>query len=543
MNQKDHRNPHQNDEHQQLNYFLPGQVILHLEHTPDLNPDQLAEHLKIFLLEKDQKRSWKQALIPPAPDSFLTFPIQHGENIFSFIPTSLANEDLDQKELIKLLFDIFHVGQGEPILISESNGQRATLNAVFPNWLVGGGIHGIGVSGPGAWPKEAEVESGMIAQFFEEGEKVEDDPENGSGFQIAILDTAPCLSELAGAYEKWRKDKDGSANSNGTASNCLIDSLLHPGGPLQIYPATLDELRLAAPYISSGHPYSMPDHGLFVAGIIHSLAPNAAIHLYEVLNPNGAGCVLNVFKGLIKALKLRGDQSRLIINCSLVLGLFREDIPNTEHLWASLESDLLADFLNYLRNPIQQIFDLLASENVIVIAAAGNDGEENPGGNPPIIRPAARYPAAFKNVIGVGSTRRRNQNGQVKTASYSNLAGDPASEGYVILGGEEGADQGILGAFISQIPEYNGPAPRAKRNIRPDHVTYKSNNSGWVWWAGTSFAAPIVSGLVAKWWNIGDSDGLTRALSILDKFAGNNKSTDGEKMILVDQKPSPSGFC
>ena len=42
-------------------------------------------------------------------------------------------------------------------------------------------------------------------------------------------------------------------------------------------------------YHLNQHEYPMPDHGLFVAGIIHSIAPKAQIHLIEGLNTYGVG--------------------------------------------------------------------------------------------------------------------------------------------------------------------------------------------------------------------------------------------------------------
>jgi hypothetical protein len=532
---KGHGKPHNDDQHRQITYFLPGQVVLHLEHPRNYSQKELVEDLQNFLKQNVGSHPWTRELVPPEAESVLTFSIQRGESQHSFVPVHLAHADTGQDSVARLLVEIFYQHQGRPILIREINGQQVKINSATPNWLAGGGIHGIGVSGPGAWPKEATIKQGDWVQFFEAKEIPNAKPGDGSGIHIAILDTAPCLSDLASAYEKWRKTDDEHSHSNVTAPNFLIDSLLRPKGILKVYPATLDELRLAAPYISLGHPYSMPDHGLFVAGIIHTFAPKATLHLYEVLNPYGAGCILNIIKGLNKAYENLGNHSPLIINCSLVLGILRDFKLDPTYIFASLGINLPNGFLEHLHAPIQLIFDLLERENVIVVAAAGNDAEGTPNGNPQDNRPLARYPAAYKSVIGVGSIRRQGSDNQIKIASYSNLACDPEDEGYLTLGGEEGEPEGILGAYISQLPNYSGPAPRPKRAVSTDQISYQPNRSGWVRWAGTSFATPIITGILAKWWDIGDHTGLTRAKSILDKFI-EIKQSNGENVIIVKQE-------
>jgi hypothetical protein len=47
------------------------------------------------------------------------------------------------------------------------------------------------------------------------------------------------------------------------------------------------------------NPYRMTDHGLFVAGIIHTIAPQAELHLIEVLNPYGVGDLESITRAYI----------------------------------------------------------------------------------------------------------------------------------------------------------------------------------------------------------------------------------------------------
>ena len=54
------------------------------------------------------------------------------------------------------------------------------------------------------------------------------------------------------------------------------------------------------------------------------------------------------------------------------------------------------------------------------------------------------------------------------------------NRGIGTLGGEEGDGKGVLGLYIGEFPDGS------------------QNDSKWAWWAGTSFAAPILTGAVAS---------------------------------------------
>ena len=42
----------------------------------------------------------------------------------------------------------------------------------------------------------------------------------------------------------------------------------------------------------------MPDHGLFIAGLIRDIAPKASIRLIRILNDLGGGDLYNLFAAL-----------------------------------------------------------------------------------------------------------------------------------------------------------------------------------------------------------------------------------------------------
>jgi hypothetical protein len=136
-------------------------------------------------------------------------------------------------------------------------------------------------------------------------------------------------------------------------------------------------------------------------------------------------------------------------------------------------------------------------------------------------------------VIGVGALPKSGPaNRHVEPASYSNLSDDTPVIGYATLGGEAGAGQGILGIFISGFPEFCGPLPiDLLKDVQPGRIQYRPNTNGWARWAGTSFATPVISGLLAA---LGAGRTLADATQLLDSLVSDHTRA-GEKEILVDQ--------
>ena len=148
-----------------------------------------------------------------------------------------------------------------------------------------------------------------------------------------------------------------------------------------------------------------------------------------------------------------------------------------------------------------------------------------------------RYPAAAPGVIGVGALSGEG----VDLASYSNFCDEPPSEGFMTLGGEPGTENGILGVYIHEFPVDNGsndpdyhveqPQPghlRGPADYSPDlsEIQYNPNLFGWAWWAGTSFATPIISGLLAAAWRNYNWQGGSDAKIFLDGASSTNRTID-----------------
>ena len=166
-------------------------------------------------------------------------------------------------------------------------------------------------------------------------------------------------------------------------------------------------------------------HGTMVAGLIHLFAPTAKIMPLKAFHADGTANVSNI----VAAIYYAADNGARIINMSFEL---------------SEGSDTLLRAINYATR-----------KGVICIASAGNDGQET-----------LVYPAAYGNVIAVGSVNQQSQ-----MSGFSNHGSDIVS---LAAPGE---------ALIT---------------------TYPGNHYAAVW--GTSFSSALVAGTTADLLSAIDQD-------------------------------------
>ncbi len=460
---------------------------------------------------------------------------RHGA--FSLIPAEVRldgdpqgnpNGYVQTSELANLVIGLDDARKDQPL---ETNG--ITLQAVSPNWLSTPCSEYGGGGGPGGIPQPY---SGTPENLhpFDLSHKAHLQAalgREGKGVKVAILDTAPCLHDLADVYERYHK----VTPENQGEHHPLIESLLRPQGPLVVHPATYEELlRMRAVHLRD-HNYVMADHGLFVAGIIHSLAPQAEIHLYEVLNPQGVGDLLSIAHGLWRVFN-RFSKEPLVINASLVLKIPRinHPIPDFD---PALMAKIVKDWENHKKDDgmewltpdllskegeewlarqgaaIEWICDHIFSRDSRVIAAAGNDWKREE--SPP--RPHPGLPAGFDSVLGIGALPKNalpdTATGLYPVSSYSNLSDEPEPGtakneiGVTTFGGEAGEGHGVLGLYIGEFPDMKYRLEQYTLWLRPimwviftilwGNCIRPKNKSHWAWWCGTSFATPIIAGLTA----------------------------------------------
>jgi hypothetical protein len=226
--------------------------------------------------------------------------------------------------------------------------------------------------------------------------------------------------------------------------------------------------------------FDIRNHGLFAAGLIHAIAEESEIHLVRVLEKDKRGDLYTLLRALYNFL-LEGLQPawaarRTVINLSLGVRLpppgafrFTADLKALEHLMA------VAEHLD-----------------VVVVASAGNDSANDPAAL------AGHFPARLTTVLGVAS-------GAVDSgrACYSNQGAVAAPGG----DGGPGDPPRLLSRILGRSrPRARGCQPRTElcpgqggdcryAVIGPAYDPRPP--SGFIYWVGSSFAAPMVAGLAA----------------------------------------------
>ena len=340
--------------------------------------------------------------------------------------------------------------------------------------------------------------------------------QNATGAHVAVfvLDTLPTLQQIAQAV-------NNSAGSN----NLLLDFVENVTLNYQVLSDALDAAQSGQP--STGNDiygelvgFPMNDHGVFVAGIIRDIAPDAHVECIRVLNDYGVGDTST----LINALSL--IQSRLLTgdlqNVPVVVNLSLTATPAEEALGSlGLTDASVAQTRIGLLSAMQS----LAQQGVVFAASSGNgSGPHDTYTNPPGERVRPRYPAAFayplpgavlefpdlSAMIPVGAV-----NSSGVAASYSNY---PGPLGIGTYGGEIpspsqatpdtvtgtqaqppiDAPRGIYTSALYPALSADDPLP----TVSPPPVSYPeyapSPAVTWAYWSGTSFATPVISALAAR---------------------------------------------
>jgi hypothetical protein len=563
-------NPHEEHHEHEAYAFEADKVIFQVRDLADadeLKPfrERLVNALEVFLRpavnSTSQERSkkgqpdlnWRGMVKPPTLDDLrvIDFPALmqvQGSQRFSLIPLRIEGRtegDREPDDVLRLLSQAYTElgalfskpgggGGGEPgkdkfqpipIGVNKDIG----LISISPNWLSGSMPHGKPTGGPGSLPASTPAPTGMQQQFTftPEGlDSLSDFRQPGS--QIFIFDTAQSLAKFPAP----------------------IQEIFTADPPLEIKPSPGLEADFAAlpPYWEDDQPnndhYDMSDHGTFIASIIRSITPSTKIYLYEVLNRYGDGSFLTIAHGLAEALNQLGqDNKHKIFNCSFgIVHKLPENKSAPQNLKDLLSTLSRPPFDELIFKAVRDAFaPIISHPHITVVASAGNDAENDTGGRPP-----AWYPAGFEKVLSVAALPkdqlRDENNKKLKPAKYSNLAHSPGKDkaySFATIGGERKAYSvgtingkrqyddpapfspvgGILGVYIGKIPIWNA----ADQSITegPDNVT------GYAEWSGTSFAAPIISALLAR----PESERVPENQAVPNKEV----TVDDENAILVSQ--------
>lgn len=215
------------------------------------------------------------------------------------------------------------------------------------------------------------------------------------------------------------------------------------------------------------------NHGLFVTGLAHAVAPHSEIQLIRVLEKDGCGDLFTIEKAIdafVEETLAERDNTLHGTVLNLSLGVHKPQDPGRFGLPDEVKSLQLA-----VRKAVEH--------GGVVVAAAGNDSADDQGQGilPPL---SMEIPADETVVIGVAASNIAGARG-----CFSN-AGDVAAPG------GDGAPRGGAGAPSCQIPV----CEVGNRNSTPDRCLIsvaRNSDTRYVYWVGTSFATPLVSGLAA----------------------------------------------
>jgi hypothetical protein len=421
---------------------------------------------------------------------------------------------------------------------------RVRFRAVHPNWLSTGADDGDGGS-PGSLPEPAPdgtwrfraLSRRLAARLIKADE---------SRVLVAVLDTSPRKEELDAAAARYpgnwllqvlsQESQPGGrlVVDRSQPSPLLLDDYYDPPFLSGLYPQMF--LQRPEPDASQAH-YLMPDHGLFVAGIVRSIAPFAEIRLIRVLNDFGLGDMYAVAKVLKQLPRLMTNgKDRLVVNLSLgadvphpgdylqlfhpslydQLGVTEGDLkqdaygkletlarPDSPVAAYAREALLLlrrtrlglAEAVSWLSGADGAVATTGLRHRPLLVAAAGNDFNHLLA----LPRRDPRLPGGFNEVFSVAALNKN-----FEPSRFTNLGDERAlRDGVATFGGDAtrtvaeelpriiGSDVGVVSVFSAA----DVPLPPKGTPPRP-------NASGWVEWSGTSFATPIISAVAARLWSL-----------------------------------------
>ena len=191
-------------------------------------------------------------------------------------------------------------------------------------------------------------------------------------------------------------------------------------------------------------------HGTFVAGVVRQVAPHATIRVNRAVGLDGIGTDVDLAIAMVRAVE-KGAQ---ILNLSLGTEM-PHDLPPLASLVAL---EIIAE---RVKDP----------QDVVVVAAAGNNGTTRPV-----------YPAAFAAVSSV----------KVPVIAVGGLSVEYEPTAFSSRGFWVSCStvaECVLSTFVRG---------RETPEIDEEHPDVWNSENPWAVWSGTSFAAPQITGAIAR---------------------------------------------
>jgi Subtilase family len=405
-----------------------------------------------------------------------------------------------QQPLVAIFFHALHVNpspqDATPMALSyiqsnlESLAQSGLhIVSAMPNWLVSAAPFLYNSGGPAMPPvpaPELDVPAdtgglpGWRVGFAGAGLPLH--PNGAEDVVVAVLDTAHRPERIRAAVTRPELKRNWLLQQ-------LVADLRSENGSFEIeydrYPMIGDACT-GQDFYGEPRYYFMPDHGVFVVGLIRDIAPRARIRLIRILNDFGAGDIYNLFAALtdLEQEVISGSIRRLVVNLSLCAMPDIRRLPYVwfdNRQWPSAQLSSAVRVLAHIEEGLRLLFESLHAQGVLIVAAAGNDSlpARKQGQKP---RPP-RAPARYETVLSVTSV-----NSRYAAAQFANLTClPPLDAGIATFGGDiygstdaNGLPDAVRGLFIS-----------------PNFPNGEPNTSGWADWRGTSFSTAIISALGA----------------------------------------------
>ncbi len=507
---------------EELLYWVPGELVVIVrlpQRPPEDIQDKLVEQVRSQLNEVLAKYQMvlepygtygRWSTVPAMP------PVRRRSFIFG----------LHRQQPLAAIF--FHTRYADPrvpdpmpmaLSYLQSNLERLAqvglhLVSAMPNWLVTAAPLLYGEGGPAMPPlptpmldqlASGSAPVGWHISFADQG--LPFDPNEAEEVTVAVLDTAPHPDCLRGAATRPEFRRNWLLQR-------LATNLKEENGSFEIeydrYPLTSD-VRTGRNVYSDPRYYFMPDHGVFVSGLIRDIAPRAQIRLIRILNDFGGSDLYSLFAALadLEQDLVSGTIRRLVINLSLTI---MPDIRRLPYIWfdnrqwPSTRLMGATRILNHIEDGLRLLCESLFAHGALIVAAAGNDSME---ANRQSQRPRPpRAPARYETTLSVTSV-----NSRLAPSIFANAACiPPCSTGIATFGGDSyesidinGLADVVRGVYIS--PMFPGGEP---------------NMTGWADWSGSSFSTAIISALgahlMAQGWSA--SNIMTRISTIHDRRNG-----------------------
>ena len=413
--------------------------------------------------------------------------------------------ELDKHDFVK---QVIHATHAQDLAAFESLREAGMKPVgVMPHWL-GSAQQGFGDGSPATRPRPTTPPNSgrwryhYAARSRRLGRRTRGD----SPVRVMVLDTNPNWERVRRQAKRFRQ------------TNAQLDALIRflgkPELPdnwhaREVRAREEEAIRLARSPDGRERRHDVSDHALFVAGLIHDLAPSSKIELRPVLNRFGVGDLHLLLLVLEDLLANEAQNGPLVINMSLGF------VPKLEHLpwmWHGVDAPNDPDFIpdvpipgqahtaewmaqhrgeversvQLLHTALGQLATYLIDNNCLAVAAAGNDSLKRVERGRPRFGP--RVPARYESVLGVAATTQEPRS----AAEYSNMGEElELGDHIATFGGgvnpqTDEPDGGVVGLYTQ--PNYPGG-----RGVQ--------NTNGWAEWSGTSFATAIASGLVSSYWS------------------------------------------